>query len=168
MLEKIENAVMALLAVLALFLVCKEVVVRYFMPQYLTDYGLEFTIYFTVWAILIGGAPLVRESRHVRADILLHMLPMQAQRGLEILSLLVGLIFTGVLSYYGWLMVETSISLGERGESSAHFPLFLYYMALPFGTTLMIPPFLHRLYLIIFRFDPATMLVTEEQVLRDK
>jgi len=168
MLKKIENGLMALLVVLALFLICKEVVVRYFAPQYLTDYGLEFTIYFTVWAIFLGGAPLVRESRHVRADILIHMLPAGAQRGIEILSLLVGLTFTCVLTYYGWLMVDNSISLGERGESSAHFPLFLYYMALPVGMTLMIPAFVWRLYLLIFRFDPATMLVTEEDVLRDK
>ena len=168
MLKKIEDSLMAILVVFALFLICKEVVVRYFMPQYLTDYGLEFTIYFTVWAIFLGGAPLVRESRHVRADILMHMLPVGAQRGVEVLSLLVGLIFTCVLTYYGWLMVDNSISLGERGESSAHFPLFLYYMALPAGMTLMIPAFLWRLYLIIFRFDPETMLVTEEQVLRDK
>ena len=168
MLEKIENALMALLATFALFLVCKEVVVRYFVPQYLTDYGLEFTIYFTVWAIFIAGPPLVRESRHVRADILLHMMPVWAQRLLEILSLLVGLVFTCVLSYYGWLMVDNSISLGERGESSAHFPLFLYYMSLPFGMTLMIPPYLMRLYRVVFRFDPKTMLVSEEHVLRDK
>ena len=168
MLKKIENGLMAILVTLALFLICKEVVVRYFMPQYLTDYGLEFTIYFTVWAILLAGASLVREGRHVRADILLHMLPASAQRGIEILSLFVGLVFTCVLAYYGWLMVENSISLGERGESSAHFPLFVYYMALPAGMTLMIPAFLWRLYLIIFHFDPATMLVTEEHVLRDK
>jgi C4-dicarboxylate transporter, DctQ subunit len=168
MLKKFENSLMAVLVVLALFLICKEVVVRYFVPQYLTDYGLEFTIYFTVWAIFLAGAPLVREGRHVRADILLHLLPAPAQRVLEILSLIIGLIFTCVLAYYGWLMVENSISLGERGESSAHFPLFLYYMALPVGMTLMIPSFLWRLYLILFRFDPATMLVTEEDVLRDK
>lgn len=168
MLEKIENCLMALLSVLALSLVCKEVVVRYFAPQYLTDYGLEFTIYFTVWATFIAGAPLVRESRHVRADILLHMMPAGAQRALEVFSLVVGLFFTLVLTYYGWLMVMNSISLGERGESSAHFPLFLYYMSLPFGMTLMIPPFVWRLYLVLFRFDPKTMLVTDEHVLRDK
>ena len=34
--------------------------------------------------------------------------------------------------------------------------------------TLMIPSFVWQLYLILFRFDPATMLVTEEDVLRDK
>lgn len=95
-------------------------------------------------------------------------MPAWAQRVMEIFSLLVGLLFAGVLSYYGWLMVLNSISLVERGESSAHFPLFVYYMALPFGMTLMIFPFLIRLHRAIFRFDPATMLVTEEDMFRDK
>ena len=40
MLRKIENALMALLVTLALSLVTAEVVLRYFFPRYLTDYGL--------------------------------------------------------------------------------------------------------------------------------
>lgn len=168
MLAKFENVLMALLAVLSLALVCTEVVLRYFFPRHLTDYGMEFTIYFTVWAIFIAGAPLVREARHVRADIVLLMLPAWLQRALEILALLVGLAFAGALTWYGWQMVISSYGLGEKGESSAKFPLFIYYMALPFGTTLMIPPFLYRLYLYVFRFDPATMLVTADHVARDK
>ncbi len=168
MLEKFENLLMAVLALLSLTLVCIEVVLRYFFPQHLTDYGMEFTIYFTVWAIFIAGAPLVREARHVRADIVLLLLPPWAQRALEILALLVGLAFVVAMSWYGWQMVISSIGLGEKSESSAKFPLYIYYMSLPFGTTLMIPPFLYRLYLYIFRFDPKTMLVTAEHVVRDK
>ncbi|MGE3916037.1 MAG: TRAP transporter small permease [Hyphomicrobiaceae bacterium] len=168
MLARLENLLMALLSVLALSLVVIEVVLRYFFPQHLTDYGMEFTIYFTVWAIFIAGAPLVREARHVRADIVLHLLPISVQRVLEIVALLVGLAFAVALSWYGWQMVMNSYGLGEHSESSARFPLWVYYMALPFGATLMIPPFLYRLYLYVFRFDPATMLVTEEHVARDK
>jgi len=77
-------------------------------------------------------------------------------------------VFTSVLAYYGWMMVANSFSLGERSESSAHIPLYLYYMALPVGMTLMVFPFVRRLYLYIFRFDPASMRVTEDQVARDK
>jgi len=168
MLSKIENVLMALLAVLGLALVVNDVVLRYFFPRHLTDWGMEFTIYFTVWAIFIAGAPLVREARHVRADILLHMMPPSVQRILEIIALLFGLAFAVALAWFGWQMVMSSYDLGEKSESSAHFPLYLYYMALPFGATLMIPPFLYRLYLYIFRFDPNTMLVTDEHVGRDK
>jgi C4-dicarboxylate transporter DctQ subunit len=168
MLVRLQNWLMALLVSIALALVCTEVVLRYFFPRYLTDYGLELTIYFTVWAVFLAGAPLVREGRHVRADILLHQLPAQAQRLLEIVSLLVGLAFVLVLTWYGWLMVWTAHGLGEKSESSLKLPLYFYYMALPVGTTLMILPFLRRLYDYAFRFDPETMTVTHEHVARDK
>ena len=125
-------------------------------------------MYFTVWAIFIAGAPLIREGRNVRADILMHMLPPSAQRLLEIFGLVVGLIFTCVLCYFGWLMVQNSIELGEKSESSLRLPLVIYYAALPVGMTLMIPPFLIRIHQLLFRFDPQTMLVTEEDVARDK
>lgn len=168
MLRWIENALMALLVTLALGMVTVEVVLRYFFPRHLTDYGLELTVYFTVWAVFIAGAPLIREGRHVRADILMHMLPPSAQRILELLGLVVGLIFVSVLCYFGWLMVQNSIELGEKSESSLKMPLVIYYAALPVGMTLMIPPFLVRIYQLIFRYDAATMQVTDEHVVRDK
>jgi TRAP-type C4-dicarboxylate transport system permease small subunit len=164
----IENALMALLVTLALGMVTVEVALRYFFPRYLTDYGLELTVYFTVWAIFIAGAPLIREGRHVRADILMHMLPPGAQRILDIVGLIVGLIFVSVLCYFGWLMVQNSIELGEKSESSLKMPLVIYYASLPVGMTLMIPPFLIRIYRLIFRYDPETMQVTDEHVARDK
>jgi TRAP-type C4-dicarboxylate transport system permease small subunit len=164
----VENLLMAFLAIATLTLVSVEVVTRYFFPKYLTDWGMEFTIYFTVWAIMIAGAPLVREGRHVRADILLVMLPGWLQRVLEIISLLVGLAFAVALTWYGWEMVAKARALKEHSESSARFPLWIYYLSLPVGTLLMIWPFLARLHSYLFRFDPDTMLVTHEQVARDK
>ncbi len=168
MLQKIENVLMAILVSLALGLVCLEVVLRYFFPRYLTDYGLELTVYFTVWAIFLAGAPLVREGRHIRADILLHLLPPGAQRVLEILSLIVALVFVLVMSWFGWGMIQNSLSLGEKSESSLKLPLYIYYMSLPVGMTLMIAPILKRLYDYIFAYDPATMAITHEHVARDK
>lgn len=159
---------MAILVSLALGLVCLEVVLRYFFPRYLTDYGLELTVYFTVWAIFLAGAPLVREGRHIRADILLHLLPPGAQRVLEILSLIVALVFVLVMSWFGWGMIQNSLSLGEKSESSLKLPLYIYYMSLPVGMTLMIAPILKRLYDYIFAYDLATMAITHEHVARDK
>lgn len=168
MLKHIENVLIALLAIATLTLVSVEVVLRNFFPRYLTDWGMEFTIYFTVWSIFLAGPALVREGRHVRADILLTLLPAWAQRILEIVGLIWALIFAGVLTWYGWWMVENAWRLGENSESSMRFPLWIYYMALPVGMTLMLIPLVRRLYRYAFQFDPDTMLVTHEQVARDK
>ena len=168
MLAKIENFLIAVLSLLALSLVVAEVFLRYFFPRYLTDWGMEFTIYFSVWAFFLAGAPLVREGRHIRADILLHILPVWAQRLLELLAIVIAIIFVGVLCYYGWNMVISSRSLGERSESSARFPLWIYYLSLPVGMTLMLFPLFRRLHTFIFRFDADTMRITHEDVVRDK
>lgn len=168
MLKLIENLSMALLAVATLTLISVEVVTRYFLTEYLTDWGMELTIYFTVWAIFIAGGPLVREGRHVRADILLVLMPAWVQRLLEILALLVGLVFTTVLFWYGWEMVNAAYDLGENSESSLRFPLWIYYLALPVGMVSMIGAYVHRLYLYLFKFDPSSMLVTHDHVARDK
>ena len=128
MLKWIENVLMAVLAIATLAIVSYEVIVRYFFPRYLTDWGMELTIYFTVWSIFIAGASLVRESRHVRADILLLLLPVWAQRLLEIVALIIGLIFACVLTWFGFQMVQNAQSLGELSESSLRFPLWLYYL----------------------------------------
>lgn len=166
--DRLLNIVISILILLSLGLVCTEVVLRYFLPRYLSDWGLEFTIYFTVWAIFLAGAPLVRDSRHIRADILLHLMPQWGQRVLEIVSLVAGLIFAAVLTGYGARMVWLAYDLGEKSESSAKFPLFLYYLALPVGTALMLFELVRRLYVYIFAYDAERMRITEEHVMRDK
>lgn len=166
--SRILNTIVGVLIVCALALVCTEVVLRYYFPRYLKDWGLEFTIYFTVWAVFLCGGALVRESRHIRADILLQMMPPSVQRLLEIVAILAGLAFTGVLTGYGARMVWIAYTLGEKSESSAKFPLYLYYLALPVGTGLMMIELLRRLYLFVFKFDPNTMRVTHDDVIRDK
>lgn len=166
--DRILNVVISTLLLCALTLVCVEVVLRYFLPRYLTDWGLEFTIYATVWAMFLAGGSLVRDSRHIRADIVLHMLPPVGQRVLEIVSLIAGIIFAAVLTGFGARMVWLAYSLGEKSESSAKFPLFLYYLALPVGTAMMLVELLRRLAIYVLHYDAERMRVTEEHVIRDK
>lgn len=168
MLDKIEKLLMALLMLGALGLVCTEVVLRYFFPRYLQDWGLEFTVYFTVWAVLLAGGALIREGRHVRADVLLHALPTGGQRWLEVVALVVAAVFAGALTYFGIQMVWLAYTLGEHSESSARFPLWLYYLSLPVGAALMTFEILRRLRRYVFQYDAHAMSITAEDVMRDK
>ena len=143
---------MAILVTLALTMVTLEVALRYFFPRHLTDYGLELTVYFTVWAIFIAGAPLIREGRHVRADILMHMLPPNAQRILEVCGLIVGLIFVCVLSYFGWLMVQNSISSARERKLAEDAARHLLRTACRHDAD--DPAIPDRIYQLVFRYDP--------------
>ncbi|MCB1546939.1 MAG: TRAP transporter small permease [Hyphomicrobiaceae bacterium] len=166
--RRLEDLVIGILAVMALVLICNEFIMRKFYPTLLPDWGTEFVIYFTVWAMLLAGAPLVRDSRHVRADILLRHFSPGWQRFLEIFVTICGIIFTAVVFWYGLSIVELAFRLDEKSESSMRFPLYIYYAFVPLGFGLMAGEYVIRLYRLIFRFDPETMLVTDEHVMRDK
>lgn len=152
-----EAVLMSTFAILALLLVVYEVAVRYFFPAYLPDWGSEFVIYFTVWAIFIAGSSLVHEHRHIRADIVILLLPTQVQRLLEIFSALVGLAFCAIVGWYAWQVVDFAHRLDERSESSILFPLYLYYLCMPVGFALMSIRYLLRIKRYLFNFDPDTM-----------
>ncbi len=148
---------MGVLAACALALICYEVVVRYFIPAWLPDWGSEVTIYFTVWAMLIAGGSLVTTRRHIRADLLVRSLPERLQWLLELFNLIVGTLYCGLVAKFGLDVVTFARMLDERSESSIQFPLWIFYIALPIGFGLMAVRYALRLYRFLFHFDP-TML----------
>ncbi len=154
---RIEDSVMGVLAACALALICYEVVVRYFIPAWLPDWGAEVTIYFTVWAMLIAGGSLVTSRRHIRADLLVRSLPERLQWLLELFNLIVGLLYCGLVAKFGLDVVAFARMLDERSESSIQFPLWIFYIALPVGFGLMAIRYVLRLYRFLFHFDPAML-----------
>ncbi|HUS97976.1 MAG TPA: TRAP transporter small permease [Hyphomicrobiaceae bacterium] len=162
MFEKIwgiaEDTVIGVFSAIALMLICYEVVVRYFFPTYLTDWGSEVVIYLVVWAMLIAGSPLVLQGRHIRADLIVRMLPNNGQWILELVNLIVGLLYCALVAKFALDVVLFARNLGEQSESSLQFPLWIFYIALPLSFGLMALRYVFRLYRFIFHFDPNTML----------
>lgn len=153
----IEDAIIGIFAAIALLLVCYEVGARYFVPSYLTDWGSEVIIYLTVWAMLIAGSPLVLHARHIRADLVIRMLPIKGQWVLELINLLIGLIYCGIVAYYALQVVLFAQQLGELSESSLQFPLWIFYSALPLAFGLMTVRYLFRVYRFLFHFDESML-----------
>ena len=158
---------MGVLAALALLLICAEVLLRYFSDfmrdtfgMRLPDWGAEVTIYLTVWAMLIAGSQLVLTGRHIRADLVVRQLPAHVQYVLELMNLLLGLVYCGIVAWFGWKVVEFGQMLDERSESSLQFQLWIFYLILPIAFGLMCVRYAIRLYRFLFRFRPD-MLFTE-------
>lgn len=159
---RVEDLIMGIFGSAALALICYEVVARYFAPSYLFDWGAEVTIYLTVWAMLIAGSPLVLTGRHIRADLVVRTLPENVQRVLELINLSFGLIYCGLVAWFGWKVVGFAQMLDERSESSLQFQMWIFYIILPVAFGLMTLRYLIRLYRFVFRFDPDTMLFGDE------
>ena len=153
----IEDLVIGAFSLLALGLVCFEVVARYFIPSILPDWGAEVTVYLMVTVILIAGSPLVMSGRHICADLFVRKLPPRLHSAIEFLNLLVGLAYCGLVAKLGTDVVIFAKVLDTRSDSSIQFPQWIFYIVLPLGFGLMTVRYLLRLYRFLFRFEPPML-----------
>jgi C4-dicarboxylate transporter DctQ subunit len=157
--DRIEQTLVGLLGACALIVGMVQVVGRYFDPEHAISWAEEVIVYLAIWAIMIVSSQLVRTDGHVRPDLVLRVLPPQAQRVLEVFNCLVALAFCGGMVWYGWQIVMDSWMLDERSSTGLEFPMWIYYLALPTGGGLMTIRYIMRLVRFLFFYDPVTMAV---------
>jgi C4-dicarboxylate transporter DctQ subunit len=157
--DRIEETLVGLLGLIALVIGLLQVIGRYIDPARAISYAEEVIVYLVIWAIMIVSSQLVRRDGHVRPDLVLRLLPPQALRIVEIFNCLVAIVFCGALVWYGWEIVDTSLLINETSSTDLQFPMWIYYLALPVGSALMLVRYIMRLVRFMFFFDPATMTV---------
>ena len=157
--DKCEETLVGLLGLIALVIGLLQVIGRYFDPARAISYAEEVIVYLIIWAIMIVSSQLVRRDGHVRPDLVLRLLPPRYLRIMEIFNCLVAIVFCAALVWYGWQIVDTSLSIDENSSTDLQFPMWIYYLALPVGSALMLIRYVMRLVRFTFYFDPATMTV---------
>jgi C4-dicarboxylate transporter DctQ subunit len=155
----IEETLVGLLGLIALVIGLLQVVGRYIDPARAISYAEEVIVYLIIWAIMIVSSQLVRRDGHVRPDLVLRLLPPRYLRLVEIFNCLVAIVFCGALVWYGWQIVDTSLLIDETSSTDLQFPMWIYYLALPVGSALMLLRYIMRLVRFTLYFDPATMTV---------
>ena len=93
----IEQTLVGLLGLCALIVGMWQILGRYFDSHLSSGWGDEVIVYLIIWAVMIVSSQLVRHDAHVRPDIVLRLLKPGAQRWLEILNCIAGLVFCGGL-----------------------------------------------------------------------
>jgi C4-dicarboxylate transporter, DctQ subunit len=155
----IEETLVGFLGLIALVIGLLQVIGRYFDPARAISYAEEVIVYLIIWAIMIVSSQLVRRDGHVRPDLVLRLLPPRYLRLVEIFNCLVAVVFCGALVWYGWQIVDTSLLIDEMSSTDLQFPMWIYYLALPVGSALMLLRYLMRLVRFTLHFDAATMTV---------
>ena len=156
----LERNLIGLLAIAALTVAAYQMIGRYFPSAGLpTAWTGEIVIYLIIWAVFVAASLLVHEDAHVRADLVLRLLPAKSHRPVEIFNIVFALVFCLVLTYYGVLAALDSWQMDERSITALRFPMWAYYAALPTGFALMALRYIRRLYLYLLRYDPETMSV---------
>jgi C4-dicarboxylate transporter DctQ subunit len=157
--DKIEETLVGLLGLIALVIGLLQVVGRYIDPAQAISYAEEVIVYLIIWAIMIVSSQLVRRDGHVRPDLVLRLLPPRWLRIMEIFNCLVAIVFCAALVWYGYEIVDTSLLINETSSTDLQFPMWIYYLALPVGSALMLVRYIMRLVRFVFFFDPVTMTV---------
>jgi len=157
--DQIEDTLVGLLGLVALVIGLLQVIGRYIDPARAISYAEEVIVYLIIWAIMIVSSQLVRRDGHVRPDLVLRLLPPRYLRLVEIFNCLVAIVFCGALVWYGYQIVDTSLLIDETSSTDLQFPMWIYYLALPVGSALMLVRYIIRLLRFTFYFDPATMTV---------
>ena len=157
--DRIEETLVGLLGLIALVIGLLQVVGRYIDPARAISYAEEVIVYLIIWAIMIVSSQLVRRDGHVRPDLVLRLLPPRWLRLTEIFNCLVAIVFCASLVWYGYEIVDTSLLIDETSSTDLQFPMWIYYLALPVGSALMLVRYVMRLVRFAFYFDPATMTV---------
>jgi TRAP-type C4-dicarboxylate transport system permease small subunit len=143
--DRAERWFVGALGVAALALAAHRIVARYLVPEHAISWSEELVVYLLVAATFVAGSLLVEEDGHVRADLLLRLLPPGAQRGVEAFNCAIALVFCALLAWFGIAVCRDAYVLDERSLSELAFPMWVYDASLPLGAALMTLRYLRRL-----------------------
>lgn len=164
-----EKFLVGLLGLFTTVLAFTNTILRYgfnYSPEWIE----EIIVYLIVWAAFIIASALLEERRHVGATFLVELLPPKMHRVVEVITSLLALGFCILILFLGYKLVHITYVTDERSLTSVRYPLWIFYLALPVGFTLMTARYVKRIYRLLFRFDLSELresrkasLSTDEQ-----
>jgi TRAP-type C4-dicarboxylate transport system permease small subunit len=141
----IESFFVGGLAFLALALCSYNVIARHIAPEYILDFVEEFQVYMVIWAVFLSLGTLTLLDRHVKSDFFVNMFPPAMQTALGWFSDILGVIFSVVILYYGFLVAYQAWEFGDVSTTMLRTPLWIYFAALPAGGLVMGVAYIIRL-----------------------
>lgn len=161
LLDHLEEWIISFLIAAATIIIFLAVIHRYasgvpllfpYAQPFDFSWAQELCIYMFVWMAKFGAAYGVRTGIHVGVDLLVNMLAEPERRKVILFGLLGGALFTGIVAALGTHFV---IHIFHAGQFSVdlEWPMWLIYLAIPLGSSLMCFRFLQAAW--IFNRDGA-------------
>ncbi|MEH6628411.1 MAG: TRAP transporter small permease [Motiliproteus sp.] len=136
MLSRASGLVSACLVAGSVLVVCQMVVVRYFLGES-TIWQTDFVTYGLACSVFLGAPYVAQIKGHVNVDLLTMYASPRYQRVLAYITLTFALLFALLFSYTGWELWYEAWDGGWTTESIWELPLWIPYLALPVGMTLL-------------------------------
>lgn len=143
MLDRLEEWLILSFMAAATLVTFASVTMRYTMGTGFT-WATELTIYLFIWMAKFGAAYGVRTGIHVGVDYVVNKLEGGKRRFLVTAGMVLGITFTGIIAFFGARWV---IFIHGTGQISPdlEWPMWIIYLAIPFGSGLMCYRFIQSL-----------------------
>ena len=133
------------LMMLALVLVCMDVILRYFFNNP-TGWVIQISEYLLLYIPFLAAAYALREDSHVQIDIVLNRLSPGTRSLVNMITSVIGSLVLLVLTYYGALICLDYYHRGVPTLKYLKFPEYLVIMIIPFGCFLFSIQFLRKAF----------------------
>ncbi len=142
-LNRLEEFLIASFMAVATLVTFAAVVMRYVTGSGI-DWAQELTIYLFIWMAKFGAAYGVRTGIHIGVDFLVNWVNPMIRRAMVITAISLGAIFTGAIAFFGARWVIFIYGTGQVSPDM-EMPMWIVYLAIPFGSGLMCYRFLQVL-----------------------
>ncbi len=126
----------ALCLVAAAFIVTEAVIIRKVLGMS-TIWQTEACVFLLIFTVFTGAPFVQKNEHHLNVDLLIIYLPARAREITLVAVSVISCIIAGVLAWYSWPMWWESVAIGEHSESLWGPPMWIPYLFLPAGMTML-------------------------------
>jgi C4-dicarboxylate transporter DctQ subunit len=147
-LNKVEEAALAILLVATTLLVFLDVVMRFgFSAGFL--WSQELTLHMSAWFVLLGASYGLKMGSHIGMDAFVKLFPTAGRKMLSGLACIIALIYCGLVLYGSWIYLSKMYKIGIELEDLP-IPTWLAHSMLLFGFTFLTIRLFILLYNLVF------------------
>ena len=121
---------------MAMTVITYEVMARYLF-RWATVWEIEAAVILLILTTFLGSAYALKYDAHVSMDMLEQKLSFQKRNWLKLITSVVALLFCLFVSVKGWLMWWEAYETGWRSDSLWGPPLWIPYLFIPLGFSIM-------------------------------
>ena len=160
-LDHLEEWLISFLIAGATLVTFAAVVMRYTTGSGIS-WAQELTIYMFIWMAKFGAAYGVRTGIHIGVDFVVNAARPSIKRLMIIAAMSLGAIFTGVIAFFGARWVIFIYGTGQTSPD-LEWPMWVIYLAIPFGSGLMCYRFIQAIMLFLKTGHVHTHTYGEEE-----
>lgn len=150
-LTAITGWVSALALVAAAFIITEAVIVRKIFGVS-TIWQIEASVFLLILTVFVGAPFVQKNEHHLNVDLLIINLSPRTREMTLIVVSVISCILAGILAVYAWPMWWEAVVNNEHSESLWGPPLWIPYLFLPLGMTLLFLQYIVQIHAKITAF----------------